>query len=362
MGIRGKIGSLPGNKAGLPVLGHQKAAVSRNIDPLGIHLVPLGQQVQPRVFSVQVQIHPPAFRRVGRPHGGGSVQNNFVAQVTGIVGIRQQDPFFCLAHAQKVGSVRKGHAVWLFGRRPCGLSPPAYGFDPPGIVRASVGLVDPDAAGLAVVKIFMNIVHAAGSHVQIDGRHIPRPDKGNASHAVPRPVRQIVGLVQNQTAAGHAVGQHRAVQRQRSLSADPESGLVQLPVGRQEKVAFPGIRLPAGDLLLRAAGGNFQRKDRPLFRFFVPRKQDQPRKQQRQQYDKSSPKPHSFPPMKPVSQPTNTALFFWGLSENRKHDQQQGIFRLMKPFFRRNTLCIARKNGAQQAEKTRCLGVLMVFR
>jgi len=37
--------------------------------------------------------------------------------------------------------------------------------------------------------------------------------------------------------------------------------------------------------------------------------------------------------MKPVSQPTNTALFFWGLSENRKHDQQQGIFRLMKPFF-----------------------------
>ena len=34
----------------------------------------------------------------------------------------------------------------------------------------------------------------------------------------------------------------------------------------------------------------------------------------------------------------------------------------MKPFFRRNTLCIARKNGAQQAEKTRCLGVLTVFR
>ena len=34
----------------------------------------------------------------------------------------------------------------------------------------------------------------------------------------------------------------------------------------------------------------------------------------------------------------------------------------MKPFFRRNTLCIARKNGTQQAEKTRCLGVLTVFR
>jgi hypothetical protein len=66
--------------------------------------------------------------------------------------------------------------------------------------------------------------------------------------------------------------------------------------------------------------------------------------------------------MKPVSQPTNTTLFFWGLSENRKHDQQRGIFRLMKAFFRRNTLCIARKNGAQQAEKTRCLGVLTVFR
>ena len=38
------------------------------------------------------------------------------------------------------------------------------------------------------------------------------------------------------------------------------------------------------------------------------------------------------------------------------------VFCLMKPFFRRNTLCIARKNGAQQAEKTRCLGVLTVFR
>ena len=30
----------------------------------------------------------------------------------------------------------------------------------------------------------------------------------------------------------------------------------------------------------------------------------------------------------------------------------------MKPFFRRNTLCIARENGVQQAEKTRCLGML----
>ena len=259
MGIRGKIGSLPGNKAGLPVLGYQKTAVSRNIDPLGIHLIPLGQQVQPRVFAVQVQIHPPAFRRIGRPHGGGSVQYDFIAQMAGIVGIRQQNPLFRLTHAQKVGSVGQSNAVGLLGRAPGGLSPPAYGFDPPGIVRASVGLVDPDAAGLAVIQVFMNIVHAAGSHVQIDGRHIPRPDKGNASHAVPRPVRQIVGLVQNQTAAGHAIRQHRAVQRQCPLSAYPESGCVQFPVGRQEKVSFPGIRLPAGDLLLRAAGGNFQR-------------------------------------------------------------------------------------------------------
>ena len=53
---------------------------------------------------------------------------------------------------------------------------------------------------------------------------------------------------------------------------------------------------------------------------------------------------------------------FKGLSENRKCDQQRGIFRLMKPFFCRNTLRIARKNGAQQVEKTRCLGVLTVFR
>ena len=39
----------------------------------------------------------------------------------------------------------------------------------------------------------------------------------------------------------------------------------------------------------------------------------------------------------------------------------EGFFRLMKPFFRRNTLCIAGENGAQQAEKTRCLGMLTVF-
>ena len=38
------------------------------------------------------------------------------------------------------------------------------------------------------------------------------------------------------------------------------------------------------------------------------------------------------------------------------------FFCLMKPFFCRNTLRIARKNGAQQVEKTRCLGVLTVFR
>ena len=37
-----------------------------------------------------------------------------------------------------------------------------------------------------------------------------------------------------------------------------------------------------------------------------------------------------------------------GLAKNREYDQQRGIFRLMKPFFRGNTLCIARKNGAQQ--------------
>ena len=38
------------------------------------------------------------------------------------------------------------------------------------------------------------------------------------------------------------------------------------------------------------------------------------------------------------------------------------MFRLMKPFFCRNTLRIARKNGVHQVEKTRCLGVLTVFR
>ncbi len=56
------------------------------------------------------------------------------------------------------------------------------------------------------------------------------------------------------------------------------------------------------------------------------------------------------------------SLYYKGLSENREYDQQRGIFRLLKPFFRRNTLCITRENGAQQAEKTRCLGMLTVFR
>ena len=40
----------------------------------------------------------------------------------------------------------------------------------------------------------------------------------------------------------------------------------------------------------------------------------------------------------------------------------EGFFACCAPFFRGNTLCIARENGAQQAEKTRCLGVLTVFR
>ena len=51
----------------------------------------------------------------------------------------------------------------------------------------------------------------------------------------------------------------------------------------------------------------------------------------------------------------------WGESENRRCDQQRGIFVLGKPFFRRNTLCIARENGAAQRGKARCLGVLTVF-
>ncbi len=35
---------------------------------------------------------------------------------------------------------------------------------------------------------------------------------------------------------------------------------------------------------------------------------------------------------------------------------------MSEPFFRRNTGCIARKNGAAQRKKNRCLGVLTVFR
>ena len=35
---------------------------------------------------------------------------------------------------------------------------------------------------------------------------------------------------------------------------------------------------------------------------------------------------------------------------------------MYKSFFRRNTLCIARKNEAVQRKKDRCLGVLTVFR
>ena len=40
----------------------------------------------------------------------------------------------------------------------------------------------------------------------------------------------------------------------------------------------------------------------------------------------------------------------------------EGFSACWAPFFCRNTLRIARKNGAQQVEKTRCLGVLTVFR
>lgn len=48
-------------------------------------------------------------------------------------------------------------------------------------------------------------------------------------------------------------------------------------------------------------------------------------------------------------------------SETRLGDQQRGIFALRKPFFRRNTGCIPRKNGAEQGKKTRCLGTLPGF-
>ena len=40
----------------------------------------------------------------------------------------------------------------------------------------------------------------------------------------------------------------------------------------------------------------------------------------------------------------------------------EGFFSMYKSFFRRNTLCIARKNEAVQRKKDRCLGVLTVFR
>ncbi len=49
-----------------------------------------------------------------------------------------------------------------------------------------------------------------------------------------------------------------------------------------------------------------------------------------------------------------------GVSENRRNDQQRGIFSMYKSFFR-DTLCIARKNEAVERKRGRCLGVLMVF-
>ena len=35
---------------------------------------------------------------------------------------------------------------------------------------------------------------------------------------------------------------------------------------------------------------------------------------------------------------------------------------MCKALFRRNTCCISRKNGAALQEKTRCLGMLTIFR
>ena len=45
-----------------------------------------------------------------------------------------------------------------------------------------------------------------------------------------------------------------------------------------------------------------------------------------------------------------------GLFENRKYDQRRGIFRLMKPFFCRNTLRIARKKWCPAGGKDPLFG------
>lgn len=54
-------------------------------------------------------------------------------------------------------------------------------------------------------------------------------------------------------------------------------------------------------------------------------------------------------------------MVYSGLSENRKYDQQQGVFLLMKPFLR-EYFVYCKKKGAQQAENACCLGMLAVFR
>ena len=51
-----------------------------------------------------------------------------------------------------------------------------------------------------------------------------------------------------------------------------------------------------------------------------------------------------------------------GLSENREYDQQRGIFSPAEAIFPQEYFVYYKENGAQQAEKTRCLGVLTVFR
>ena len=141
-----------------------------------LELVSFAEQVESCVFSVQVQIHPPGFRRIGQPQFTGKVADQLITQMGGIEGIGQENPFLRLSHAQQVCSCGQLQTVGLFGNDP-GIAPAIDRIQIADIGQFAIRQIQAHSAGLLIAFLAVNILHAAAAGIHMHRGQIFRPDQ-----------------------------------------------------------------------------------------------------------------------------------------------------------------------------------------
>ena len=247
----------------------QELDISLQINPLGMHLIPLAQQIQPRIAPVEIQIHPPALGRIGHPPFQCEIHDDLVSQIGRIIGVGQQNPVLCQSHIQKICRSRQLQAVGLLLPWPIPgkLSAAVDGLQLSVPEGSAMTVIQPHGSQLPVVLGGVNIIHGARSHVYVHGRHIAGLDKPKFP-ALPIP-GQVIRSVQRESFAAHAVGQQHTVEvNVPAVLRNAERRPVKAGIAGQKDIIFLRLRLPAGNFfgLSRLRRGQHREQDfRRLF-------------------------------------------------------------------------------------------------